>query len=424
MKTLAEMISDPPNKGFVCITPETKVTRRDLLSKASKLRESGEAISDPIVSGADILSAIPRMIALDGFASALYLAPADLSEEQRARLRDLARGVTSLQPGAKTQWVIATSGTSGAPKLVAHNLQSLTHSLKIDRGVGTELRWALLYDPCRFAGLQVTLQAAVSGSTLLVPESADVEYCIEFLRCNACTSISATPSMWRKVLSTSSVKELRLSHVTLGGEIADDRILQLLHATFPQARITHIYASTEAGVGFSVRDGRAGFPAEYLKTGPSGKVKLRISTNGILQIHDESFEQEYVGQSQRLIDRDGFIDTGDLVKLHGDRVFFLGRANGSINVGGQKVMPEEVESLIRSCPGVEEARVYSKPSPILGSIVMAEVVAGKNNRSDEVREQLKAMCHMRLEPFKRPVVIHMVDEIKVSAAGKIRRAGQ
>lgn len=424
MKTLAEMISEPPNEGFVCVTPATKVTRRDLLSRASKLRESGAAISDPIVSGADTVSALERMVALDGFASALYLAPADLSAEQGAWLRQLAKGVTSLRPGAKTQWVIATSGTSGAPKLVAHNLQSLTHSLKKDSVVGVELRWALLYDPCRFAGLQVTLQASISGSTLLVPQSADIGSCVEFLRCNLCTSISATPSMWRKILAIASVEELGLRHVTLGGEIADQKTLQLLRATFPRAKITHIYASTEAGVGFSVRDGRAGFPAGYLKTGPGRNVKLRISAQGVLQIGGEFFEQEYVGQPHALIDRDGFIDTGDMVKRQGERVFFLGRANGSINVGGQKVMPEEVESVLRGCPGVEEARVYGKPSPILGAIVVADVVAGKSNCADELRDQLKALCQAQLEPFKRPGIIHMVDEIKVSATGKVRRGDQ
>ena len=424
MKTLAEMFSELPDEDLVCITPEKQVTRREILLEVLQLRESGAAMTDPIVSGIDIVSAIARMIALDGFASALYLVPADISDALRADVRELANGTMTLRPGAKTQWVIPTSGTSGTPKLVAHNLPSLIRNLKTNRSIGADLRWALLYDPCRFAGLQVTLQACISGSAILAQKSTDIEEYVDFLCYNSCTSISATPSMWRKILSTASAQKLKLRHITLGGEISDEKILQRLRLMFPEAKVTHIYASTEAGVGFSVKDGRAGFPSEYLKSAPGGKVELKISTHGILQIRGQNFDQRYIGQPHGLTDKEGFIDTGDMVKLQGDRVFFLGRANGSINVGGEKVMPEEVENVIRSCPGVRDVRAYSKPNPVLGSIVVADIVAYNENNVVELKKKVKKICHIQLEPVKRPAIIHIVDEIKLTGAGKMKRGNQ
>lgn len=421
MKSLAELIATLPSEDLVCITPGKRVRRRELLLSAMHLRENGAALADPLVSGYDVTSALERMIALDGYASALFLVPADADERVQMQVRSLANRVTMLEPGGETQWVMATSGTTGTPKLVSHNLRSLTRSLKINSQIGSQIRWALLYDPCRFAGLQVTLQACISGSTLLVPGSKDNEEIIDFLQRENCTSASATPSMWRKLLSATADKKLNLQQVTLGGEIADQKTLQRLRLRFPEAKITHIYASTEAGVGFSVKDGLEGFPSEYLEQLPGSNVELKIAAGGLLLIRGANFSQSYVSHPQSLMNQSGFIDTGDLVELRGSRVFFLGRANGSINVGGQKVMPEEVEAVLRGSQDIIDARVYGKPSPVLGSVVVAEVVPLQGCDDVELKKQLQALCLRRLEAFKRPAVIRIVSDIELTGAGKMKR---
>ena len=91
---------------------------------------------------------------------------------------------------------------------------------------------------------------------------------------------------------------------------------------------------------------------------------------------------------------DGFVDTGDLVTRRGDRFFFLGRANGTINVGGNKVHPEEVEDFLLGCAGVQFARVTGRKSPFTGELVQAEVVPEPTHRvdPDEFRKDLLARC--------------------------------
>ena len=113
----------------------------------------------------------------------------------------------------------------------------------------------MLYDYTRFAGLQVLLQSIISGSVLIEPI---FEYSLEkkiknFIDHN-CTHLSATPTLWRKILMTPDSDQINLLQATLGGEIADDKILSAVSKHFPNARIAHIFASTEAGVGFSVID--------------------------------------------------------------------------------------------------------------------------------------------------------------------------
>ncbi len=75
-----------------------------------------------------------------------------------------------------------------------------------------------------------------------------------------------------------------------------------------------------------------------------------------------------------LADADGFVDTGDMIEVRGDRCFFIGRRGGVINVGGAKVHPEEVEAVLNSLDSVRAARVFAKASPITGALVAAEIV--------------------------------------------------
>ena len=323
-----------------------------------------------------------------------------------------------------TRWVLPTSGTTGEPKLVAHTLASLTKTIKQDANGGEPFRWGTLYNVAGFAGLQVFLQAWCSGASLILSQrDAELRQRVEDLVAAHCTALSATPTMWRKLLMTCPVADLPLKQITLGGEIVDQAILDALGAAFPSARIVHIYASTEAGVGFTVRDRLAGFPARLLEQPPRG-IRLSVSESGRLCIRSEQAEQRLLGSEDALCDEDGFIDTGDLVKREGDRYLFLGRANGTINVGGNKVHPEEIENFLLACTGVEQARVMAKPNPITGALVMAEVVPSAVFAHDAstLRTSLLAACRHQLDPYKVPAVLRVVSELETTSSGKLKRS--
>ncbi len=87
-------------------------------------------------------------------------------------------------------------------------------------------------------------------------------------------AVSATPSLWRQILQLPVSAGWDLKQITLGGEIADQRVLDALTSAFPGARIVHVFASTETGAAFSVKDGREGFPVTYL-TDPAARYSTR-----------------------------------------------------------------------------------------------------------------------------------------------------
>jgi acyl-CoA synthetase (AMP-forming)/AMP-acid ligase II len=218
---------------------------------------------------------------------------------------------------------------------------------------------------------------------------------------------------------TPEARALAPAYVRLSGEIADQPVLEALKARFPGVPIGHAYASTEAGVGFEVTDGLAGFPAAYL--GRPGEVELRV-LDGALQLRSARAAAGYLG-GHGLADADGFVDTGDMVELRGDRYHFVGRRGGVINVGGLKAHPEEIEAVINSLPAVRMSRVSARRSPITGAIVAAEVVLA-DPQADEAaaKADILAACRARLAPFKVPALVRFISSLPLTAGGKLERA--
>src|SRR5262249_6738355 len=152
---------------------------------------------------------------------------------------------------------------TGLPKWAAHGIAALT--ARMTGGKGERARWLLTFNPGSFAGVQVILSAMVGGHELVAaPYGASVADMADLAVTQGVTHISGTPTFWRAFLMALGDRTVPLKAVTLGGEAADQGLLDALKARFPSASLRHIYATTEAGTVFSVADGCAGFPAAWL----------------------------------------------------------------------------------------------------------------------------------------------------------------
>jgi acyl-coenzyme A synthetase/AMP-(fatty) acid ligase len=318
-----------------------------------------------------------------------------------------------------------TSGTSGVPKIVSHSLEGLTGAIVADGPArGARPVWATFYDIRRYGGLQIFLRAVIGGGSLVLSEPGEpIAGYVARLRENSVTHISGTPSHWRKLLMSGAASDFSPRYVRLSGEIADQAVLDGLHRSFPSASIGHAYASTEAGVGFAVTDGLEGFPASMVGENRDG-VEMKV-VDGSLRIRSKRTAHAYVGhRAGALTDSDGFVDTGDMVELRGDRYHFVGRRGGVINIGGLKVHPEEIEAVINRRAEVRMSRARSRRNPITGAIVVADVVLADGHdvdRSGEIRNRILADCRANLALHKVPAVIRFVEALDVTAAGKLAR---
>jgi len=155
----------------------------------------------------------------------------------------------------------------------------------------------------------------------------------------------------------------------------------------------HAFASTEAGVGFEVGDALAGFPASLIgRDGAGVEMRSRTARCGFARREPQPGIWQPLRDSP---DADGFVDTGDIVELRGERYYFVGRRDGVINVGGQKVHPEEVEAVINSHPQVRISQVRAKKNAIMGALVVADVVL--NGETGAANARGKGLEHAILE---------------------------
>jgi acyl-coenzyme A synthetase/AMP-(fatty) acid ligase len=399
-----------------------------------------------------LLSAI-AMIEIDGVARRILLCPPDLNLDHVKTLIDDAeidaivtdqpalwadagvylvaaarpplRAVAKPKTERATEWLMLTSGTSGVPKIVGHSLEGLTGAIVADGPArGTPPVWATFYDIRRYGGLQIFLRAVIGGGSMVLSQPGEsISDYVARLNAKGVTHISGTPSHWRKLLMSGSASGFSPRYVRLSGEIADQAVLDGLRHAFPAASIGHAYASTEAGVGFAVNDGLEGFPAPMIGESRDG-VEMKVE-DGSLRIRSTRTAHAYVGRhAAALTDADGFVDTGDMVELRGDRYHFVGRRGGIINIGGLKVHPEEIEAVINRHAEVRMSRAKSRRSPITGSIVVADVILADDEaagRSNEIRDQILADCRASLAPHKVPAMIKFVPSLDITPAGKLAR---
>ena len=337
---------------------------------------------------------------------------------------------------------ILTSGTTGKPKAARHTWETLSRPVAALQDLDESLfqtgniehqRWLLTFRPQLYAGLQVVLHAFANAGALVVPnESSDQNALVSFMANNDVGYVSATPSFWRGLLlhvGRENLARLAIRQITLGGELADQSLLDALAATFPGVRITHIYATTELGKCFSVTDGTSGFPVSYLgKTLPGG-VELKVD-QGQLFVRSGNRMTEYdpLGSRLELSSDDasrhsnaGWTYTGDLVEVSGDRVQFVGRDTDIINVGGYKVNPTKVEEILRQVPAVADVRVFGQSSSVTGQIVACDIAVATGFAPEAALRAVREAAMGKLDRYHLPRIINVVDKIELTPAGKVRR---
>jgi acyl-coenzyme A synthetase/AMP-(fatty) acid ligase len=434
------------------IGAEKNVSWADLVT-GSVLGGRGQEFYDRsvVVATNDQLAAIATLFELDGLANRVVLYPPDLPLEHLSFVARIAAAdaivsdrvatdsklpVFVPSPGfvrcnhdrseqLQTEWILLTSGTTGNPKLVVHTLASLTGAIEYGKPAASGVTWSTFYDIRRYGGLQIFLRAALTGTSLVL--SSAQESTAQFLaRAGACgvTHISGTPSHWRRALMSSSAHLMAPDYVRLSGEIADQALLDQLRSFYPQARVSHAFASTEAGVAFDIKDVLSGVDPEVIKHTPGVEMKIEYGT---LLIRSDRTASRYLNHECRpLQDKDGFVDTGDVLELRGDRYYFVGRRDGVINVGGLKVHPEEVEEVINRHPHVRMSLVRTRKNPIMGSLVIADVVLEATQQAGStddlaIQRDILSMCRESLSAHKVPVSINFVSTLAVAETGKLIR---
>jgi acyl-coenzyme A synthetase/AMP-(fatty) acid ligase len=319
----------------------------------------------------------------------------------QAPLHELVR---ALQQGGGPGLILFTSGSSGRPKGVVHDFRRLLVKFHEPRPALRTLNF-LLFD--HWGGLNTLLHCLASGSSVVLPENRAPHYICELLERHAVELLPASPTFLNLLLLSKAYEGRDFSHlrlITYGSEPMPAATLAGLRAAFPGVELKQTYGLIELGV---LRAKSLSSDSLWVKVGGSG-YDLRV-VDGILQIKADSAMLGYLNAPSPFTE-DGYFITGDRVELSGDYMRFLGRESEIINVGGQKVFPAEVETVLLECGIVRDAAVHGERHPITGSIVVAMVELREPSDEAEARRVIKRFCAERLEAFKVPVKIRFVVE--------------
>lgn len=322
------------------------------------------------------------------------------------KLRELAH------PGL----VLFSSGSTGISKAAVHDVTTLLEKFKLVRKRRRAMSF-LLFD--HIGGVNTMLYSLSNGGCLVTLVHRNPDAVLRAVEKHRADLLPTSPTFINLLLLSEAYKRHDLSSlqtVTYGTEPMPESTLQRFHNLFPHITLQQTYGLSELGI---LRSKSRSSDSLWVKVGGEGFATRVI--NGVLQIKAQSAMLGYLNAPSPFTD-DGWFNTGDSVEVDGEYFKILGRRSEIINVGGEKVYPAEVESVIQEMPEVAEVTVHGEKNPITGNIVCAKVrLASAVEDAKAFVSKLKKHCRERMELFKVPAKVSLENTEQYSGRFKKTR---
>lgn len=319
--------------------------------------------------------------------------------------------------GHQLHWLLATSGTSGEAKLVALTGNQLSSSVQASAErlelTGSD-SWLLCLPLYHVGGLMIPLRCAAAGAALVLHERFDPQHLWDDLHRYNITHLSLVPAMLARLLEHYAGQpppaRLRVM-LTGGGALAPSLAMAALDAAWP---LCPSYGMTEAASQVATLYPP---PTEYaagLVGKPLSHLQVKIEPiSGRIMIRGGSVMQAYAGETRP---EGRWFVSGDLGELDEQgNLIVLGRADEVLVSGGENVHPQQVESVLMECPGVEDVAVIGTTDPVWGDRLVA-LHSGELSSGG-----LQAWSRAHLPGFMRPKKFVQLDTLPRTQMGKLQR---
>ncbi|MEM3143898.1 MAG: class I adenylate-forming enzyme family protein [Candidatus Nitrosotenuis sp.] len=335
---------------------------------------------------------------------------------------------------SSTAYLIYTSGTTSTPKgvPVSHsNAVFTTKNIVGVLGYNSSDVDVLPLPLSHSFGLGCLHTSLFVGSTLVLHKNTlNVNEIFDSVRKYSATTFAAVPATLTKLLrdNQEEVKKyfenLRLI-ITNSTPIPPETV-NGFKKILKNGIIATYYGLTEASRSTFMIFDKTGKEESVGKTAPHVQIKIvnknnRSSEPGEILIKGENVIKNYWNNpdADRNIN-DGWLNTGDVGYFDEDGFLYLtGRTDDIINVAGEKVAPNEVESVVKLLSGVEEAVAIGVSHSIFGQVVKLYVQKSKESKIE--KRDVMAHCIKNLERYKVPLAIEFVDSFPRTDYGKIKR---
>jgi long-chain acyl-CoA synthetase len=297
--------------------------------------------------------------------------------------------------------VLFSSGSTGESKASVHDVTGILEKFKTRRHSYRAITF-LLYDHIggfntllyilSNAGLIITLKTRKPHEVLKMVEKYEVEL------------LPTSPTFINLIMLSEAYKSYNINSlkiVTYGTEPMPESTLKRFNKLFPKIKLLQTYGLSEVGI---LRSKSKSSDSLWVKVGGEG-FDTRI-INGMLEIKAKSAMKGYLNAPSPFT-KDGWFKTGDAVEKEDEFIKILGRKSEIINVGGEKVYPQEIENIILQDINIAEVTVYGEKNPIMGNIVCANIRLIKNEEDKVISKRIKSLCKVNLDNYKIPIKIHI-----------------
>ncbi len=299
--------------------------------------------------------------------------------------------------------VLFTSGTSGVPKGAVHDFSKLLSKFKTPRKALKTINF-LMFD--HWGGLNTLLHTLSNAGVVIATKNRNADAICEIIQEQKIELLPASPTFFNLMIMSGAYLRYDLSSlkvITYGTEPMPEFLLKKLKEIFPSIKLQQTYGLIELGV---LRSKSKSDDSLWVKVGGEG-YDTRIVDN-ILQIKADSAMLGYLNAKSPFTE-DGWFITGDQVEVDGEYIKILGRKSELINVGGEKVYPQEVENTILGMDNIADVTVYGEKNPITGNIVCARVTLMEPEEKKEFVSRLKKFCAGKLQGYMIPVKISIIE---------------
>lgn len=312
--------------------------------------------------------------------------------------------------------ILFSSGSSGRPKAMLHDFVELLSSYQKRRPKTLRILAFLMFD--HIGGLHTLLGAMASGATLVIPSSREPEVVAEAVERHRAVVLPASPSF----LSLLLMSEVHLRHdlsslriVSYGTEPMPASLLKRLHLALPKARLIQTFGTSETGISQTVS--RSSSSLAIRIDDPNTESRI---VDGELWLRSRTQIKGYLNVENDRFTEDGWFRTGDLVEeLYDGYLRIKGRSSDLVNVGGEKVFPTEVESVVMELADVSDCFAFAESNSLTGQSVSIQVVARAGKDLKELRREIRRHCRQRLDRYKNPTRIVFVE--KTSVGDRLKR---
>lgn len=311
--------------------------------------------------------------------------------------------------------VIFSSGSTGKSKAAVHDFLPFLEKFKVPRKCLRMLTF-LLFD--HIGGINTLLYVLSNTGCIITLDSRQPETVCRNIEKYHAEVLPTSPSFINLLLLSEAYKNYDLSSLKMmsyGTEAMLESTLKRFHDIFPNVKLLQMYGLSEIGI---MRSKSLSSDSLWVKIGGED-FQTRV-VDGLLEVKGSSAMLGYLNAPNPFTE-DGWFRTGDEVLVDGEYFRILGRRSEMINVGGQKVFPAEVESVIQEMDGVEDVAVSGEANPMLGNIVKARVKIDGDESLTDFKRRLRLFCKGKLESYKIPQKVELIDHMMTGSRFKKMR---